>query len=68
MTNEKPWYLSKTIWGAAVSIAATVGSMLGVPFNPAEQGAMTDAILQTVAAVAGIFAIFGRLTASEKLS
>lgn len=68
MSTEKPWYLSKTVWGAAVSVAATVGSLLGLPIQAADQGALTDAILQTIAAVAGIFAIFGRLTATDKLS
>ena len=56
MSDEKPWYLSKTIWGALVSVAATLAAMLGLPVDAGGQAALTEAILQMVSAVAGIVA------------
>lgn len=67
MTDEKPWYLSKTIWGALVSVAATLAAMFGLPLDAGGQSALTDALLQTVSAVAGIVAILGRVSASSRI-
>lgn len=67
MNETKPWYLSKTIWGALVSVAATLGGMFGVPVDVGGQAALTDSILQTVSAVAGIVAILGRVSADSRI-
>ncbi|MEO0919473.1 MAG: hypothetical protein AAFX98_02110 [Pseudomonadota bacterium] len=67
MTEKKPWYLSKTVWSAAISVVATLGGMLGLPVGAVDQVLLTDAVLQSVAAVAGVFAIFGRVTATHAL-
>ena len=67
MIEKKPWYFSRTVWSAAVSVAATLGAMLGLPVGALDQAALTEAVLQTVAAVAGIVAIFGRVTATHQL-
>ncbi|MCI5073490.1 hypothetical protein [Oricola sp.] len=68
MSDEKPWYLSKTIWGALVSVAATLGAMFGLGVDAAGQAALTEAILQTVSAVAGIIAILGRVGATSRIA
>ncbi|WP_223477099.1 hypothetical protein [Oricola indica] len=68
MNEAKPWYLSKTIWGALVSVAATLGAMFGLPVDAAGQTALTEAILQTVSALAGIVAILGRVAASSRIA
>lgn len=68
MNEAKPWYLSKTIWGALVSVAATLGAMFGLPVDAAGQTALTEAILQTVSALAGIAAILGRVSASSRIA
>jgi len=68
MNEAKPWYLSKTIWSALVSVAATLGAMLGLPVDAAGQAALTEAILQTVSALAGIIAILGRVAASSRIA
>jgi hypothetical protein len=67
MNEAKPWYLSKTIWGALVSVAATLGGMFGLPVDATGQAALTEAILQTVSAVAGIVAILGRVSADSRI-
>ena len=67
MSETKPWYLSRTIWSAAVSVAATFTAMFGIPLDGTVQAALTEAILQTVSAIAAIFAIFGRLAAGRRI-
>ncbi|MCO5146997.1 MAG: hypothetical protein M9895_12560 [Aquamicrobium sp.] len=63
----KPWYLSRTIWASAIAVAATLASALGFPLESSDVAALPDAILQAVAAVAGVIAILGRLSASMRI-
>jgi hypothetical protein len=48
-------------------IGATLAGAVGVPVDDAELGTLTDAITQTVAALAGLVAIFGRLSARTRI-
>lgn len=68
MSDEKPWYLSKTIWSALVSVAATLAAMFGLDVDASGQSALAEAILQTVSAVSGIVAILGRFTATSRIA
>lgn len=63
----KPWYLSRTIWASAIAVVATLASALGFPLDAADVSALPDAILQAVAAIAGIVAIIGRLSARVRI-
>lgn len=67
MTDNKPWYFSKTIWAGLISAGATLAAMFGLPVDPAGQAALTEAILQGISAVSAIVAIFGRLRASSRI-
>lgn len=68
MSNTKPWYLSKTIWAAFVSVAATILAAAGLPIDAAARDGLVEAILQLVSAAAGTIAIFGRITATTRIS
>ena len=63
----KPWYLSRTIWASVVAVAATLGGAVGISFDDTDIVALPDAILQAVAAVAGVVAILGRLSARSRI-
>lgn len=67
MTTTKPWYLSKTIWASLVTVMISVGSLLGLPEGMVDKEGLADAIIQVITAVTGLVAIFGRLTAAEKI-
>ncbi|TCD14594.1 hypothetical protein E0D97_08530 [Oricola cellulosilytica] len=67
MNDQKPWYLSKTIWGALVSVSATVAMMAGMPVDAGSQAVLTESILQTISAVAAIVAIVGRVGANSRI-
>ena len=66
MEIRKPWYLSRTIW-AIVMVGATTAGAFGISVEEGETQQIVDAILQTVAAVAGVAAIFGRLAATTRI-
>lgn len=67
MDDTKPWYLSRTVWGALIAIAASVGGAFGIMLGEADQATLTDAILQVVGAIGALVALFGRLSASQTL-
>lgn len=63
----KPWYLSRTIWASIVVILSTLAGMAGFEVNNGDVEALIDALLQAVAAVAGVAAIAGRMMASSRI-
>lgn len=67
MSLTKPWYLSKTIWASIVTIGSAVAGLWGLPVAGIDNTALTDTILQAITAISGLLAIFGRLSASEKI-
>ncbi|MGL4488851.1 MAG: hypothetical protein ACRCU5_05335 [Rhizobiaceae bacterium] len=68
MTALKPWYLSKTIWAALVTIVTSMAGLLGIPAGLIDSSALADAIIQGITAFMGIVAIFGRLNAHQKIA
>ena len=67
MSVIKPWYLSRTIWASAVTVLLAIAGFLGLPVAHVDGGALTDVLIQAVTAVAGIFAILGRLNATARI-
>jgi len=67
MEDTKPWYFSRTVWGALIAIAASIGSAFGIMLGVVEQATLTDAILQIVGAVGAVVALYGRLSARQVL-
>jgi len=65
MESVKPWYLSKTIWGSLVAVAAAILSGLGVDFDEQAQSLFVEAVLQAIAVAGSLFAIVGRLGAKS---
>lgn len=68
MNDNKPWYLSKTIWAALVSIIATLAAFFGITIDDGLRESLSGGLLQLVTAIAGIITIFGRVSASTKIS
>lgn len=67
MTDTKPWYLSRTIWASLITIITAGGGLLGVPVAGIDNAALTDTLLQAIAAISGLVAIFGRLDAKSRI-
>ena len=67
MTMTKPWYLSRTVWAAIVTIVTALCGLFGVTLDSFDDAAMTDALLQSATAIAGVAALFGRLAAKSRI-
>lgn len=65
MNNSKPWYLSKTIWAAIITILAPIAGIFGMPVDAIDNAALAETILQAITALSGIVAIFSRVYATE---
>lgn len=63
--NSKPWYLSKTVLAALVVIGA---SGAGMDIDKLEAGNVASQLDSIITAVAALIAIYGRVTASKKLT
>lgn len=67
MITNKAWYLSRTIWAALITIAASGAGLAGMAVGDTDQALLTDTVLQAVTALAGIVAIIGRLAARDRI-
>lgn len=67
MITNKPWYFSRTIWAALITIAASGAGLAGLAISDTDQVLLTDTVLQAVTALAGVVAIIGRLAARDRI-
>ena len=69
LQNEvKSLLMSKTVWGALVSLAATaLAAGRHVAISPADQSVIVDVIIQAIAASGALAAIWGRSVAVKKI-
>lgn len=67
MASSKPWYLSRTIWASLITILSSFTGLAGLSISDSDAAATTDLILQAVTAVAGLVAIVGRLSATDRI-
>jgi VIT1/CCC1 family predicted Fe2+/Mn2+ transporter len=68
MITAKPWYFSKTIWAAIVTIVTSIAGLFGLPYGLIDNGALADAIIQGITALMGMVAIVGRVKAKAKIA
>ena len=69
MNEVKPWYQSKTMWGALVSLAALVTSKLfHMDISDQDQLTIVDTMTSIGVNVGVILTIWGRVSASKKIS
>jgi hypothetical protein len=65
MLDMKPWYQSKTVWGALIAIAAPLLGRAGLEVGGAEQAEIAEALTTLAGTVGGLLALYGRLTATK---
>ena len=67
MTDIKPWWQSKTLWGAIVTVASVALGLAGLELGEADAEALTGLLTSLGAALGGIIAIVGRLKAKSRI-
>ena len=58
---------SKTVWGAGLAVLASLASLFGYSFTEGDQQAVVEVVTTLVAALSGLYAIYGRIKASKKI-
>ncbi|VVT18483.1 hypothetical protein [Hoeflea sp. EC-HK425] len=67
MTDIKPWWQSKTLWGAIVTIGSAVLGLTGLDLGETDREALTGLLTSLGAAIGGMIAIFGRIKAKNRI-
>ena len=67
MDYAKKWYLSKTVWGALLAIAAPLFQMGGLYLDEGMQSEVAESITTISRASGGLLALFGRMSAKRTL-
>jgi len=65
--DEKDWWRSKTVWGAAVALAGAVSAMAGVHVDAASAEEAVAALTAMAGAAGALVAIYGRFAARSAL-
>ena len=67
MTQPKPWYASKTVWGSLVAILAAFLGLWDFDISPADQTRLVDLAVQLIGAGGGLVALIGRFMATRPI-
>ncbi|SOE17460.1 hypothetical protein SAMN05877838_2359 [Hoeflea halophila] len=67
MIDIKPWWQSKTLWGAIVTIGSAALGLLGYELGDADREALTGLLTSLGAALGGVIAIIGRIQAKDRI-
>ncbi|QLF69878.1 hypothetical protein FE840_010205 [Peteryoungia desertarenae] len=67
MFDTKPWYQSKTVWGALIAIAAPLADMAGLTVDEAMKGELADHLVSIAGAFGGMIALYGRVVATRPI-
>ena len=67
MTDIKPWWQSKTLWGAIVTIASAALGLAGLELGDVDREALTELLTTLGAGFGGVIAIVGRITAKNRI-
>lgn len=64
MNDEmKPWYKSRTVWGALIAIAASLANAAGVEVTAGDEGELADLLVAAAGVIGGLVAVYGRISA-----
>lgn len=67
MFEMKPWYQSKTVWGALIAMAAPLVEMIGLSVDEGMKGELADHMVSLVSAFGGMLALYGRMVATRPI-
>ena len=68
MDDIKPWYQSKTVWGAVITLASMAAALAGIEVSDPDRQALADFLVVAGGAVGGILSLVGRLVARGRIA
>ena len=67
MTDIKAWWKSRNLWGAIVTLGSAAVGLAGLDLGAADREALIELMTSLGAAIVGVIAIFGRITAKDRI-
>lgn len=67
MNDIKSFFASKTVWGAAIAILPNIAALFGLNIAPGDAASAAGHVQEIAAAVGGLIAIWGRVTATKRI-
>jgi 2-methylisocitrate lyase-like PEP mutase family enzyme len=67
MTGAKSIFASKGVWGGAIAVLAGMAGFFGFAVTSSDTSEITSHIDSILAAVGGLLAVYGRITANKTL-
>ena len=67
MTNTKPWWQSRTVWAAAVTMLAGLFHLADIELSATLQDELVTLVTACAEIAAGITAFIGRLKADARI-
>ena len=67
MTDIKPWWQSKTLWGAIVTITSAALGLAGLDLGDADRETLVELLTSLGAAFGGVIAFVGRISAKNRI-
>lgn len=68
MDNVKPWYASRTLWGAALAIVSGLVPGASVILTPEVSAPLIDGLSALGSVVGGAIAVWGRVAADSVIA
>ncbi len=65
MDGMKEWYQSKTVWGALITVLASLLQIAGLQLGADVQAHLVDIIMTMMGVAGGLLAIYGRIVADS---
>lgn len=67
MDGTTPWWQSKTIWGSAIAILASILALFGLNLDASLQSQLVDIVVAIGGVIGGALAWYGRVVATKKI-
>ena len=67
MEDTKKWYMSKSVWGGMIAVAAAVAGAFGFSIGAEEQSILAESAVAVAGVVGAVVAVVGRVKASKKI-
>ena len=67
MDSTKPWYQSRTIWGALIAVFAPLLTIAGFDLPAGLHGELADGLMTVAGGIGGLIALYGRLSATRAI-
>ncbi len=67
MDSTKPWYQSRTVWGALIAVFAPLFGVAGLHLAPGIEAELADGLVAVAGGIGGLLALYGRLSATSAI-